>query len=384
MVLEPSMKRRVRADSEAKMREFVKAIGVYGPDISRISETLGVHRETARYWYKEKLLARGFAVQAAVAYERLGLKYVVIVVDFEDGFEEYARSILWAMSELCYVRYYNRTLPEGDYIVHAIVPRESVGDYASFVRRLRDMGIFRSVKIFTADWHRNVPMRVDSFDFERGVWDLDWANLAVKYDDRDDVRPRGAARFDRLDLEILKQLQLDANTTLTAIAAKAGASVKNTHYHFSKHVMARGLIRNYRMNWLGTRYDYGLEKAMHRRHRQLLVNVLATGVTERERMEARASLNQIPCLWAEAAGKGFYYAEVAFPSEEAAEGYAALSKALRPVKRRYALHVVDHTNAIGFTLNPRLYDSSKHAWQFSGEQLLPKFEELILKIRQTS
>ncbi|HUK74501.1 MAG TPA: hypothetical protein VLU99_01820 [Nitrososphaerales archaeon] len=383
MVLEPSMKKRVRTDSEAKMREFVKAIGVYGPDISMVSKKIGVHRETARYWYKTKLLGKGFVVQAAVAYERLGLKYVVMVVDFEDGFEEYVKPILWAMSETCYVRYYNRTLPKGDYIVHAIVPEERVGDYASFVWKLRDMGIFRSVEVFVADWHRNVPMRVDSFDFEHGVWDLDWANLTVKYDDRDNARPRSVAKFDRLDLEILKQLQLDANATLTTIAAKAGASMKNTQYHFWKHVVARGLIRNYRVNWLGTRYDYSLEKAMHRRHRQLLVDVLATGLTDRERMEVRAGLNQLPCLWAEAAGKGFYYAEVAFPSEEAAEGYAALAKALSTARRKYALHVVDHTDAVGFTLNPQLYDSAEHAWQFRSEELLPKFEGLLLKAKQT-
>jgi DNA-binding Lrp family transcriptional regulator len=384
MVLEPSMRGRRRTDSEAKMRELVKAIGVLGPDISEVSKSVGVHRETARYWYKTKLLARGFAVQAAVAYERLGLKYVIMVVDFEDGYEECVKPVLWAMSESCYVRYYNKTLPKGDYIVHAIVPEERIEDYASFVGKLKDMGIFRSVDIFVADWHRNVPMRVESFDFEHGVWDFDWANPTVNYDEEDENRPRGRASFDRLDLEILKQLQLDANTTLTKIATRAGTTMKNIQYHYWRHVRGGGLIRNYRMNWLGTRYDYSLEKAMHRRHRQLLVNLLATGLTEREKMEVRAALNQIPCMWAEAAGEGFYYAEVAFPSEAAAEGYAGLAKALHGVRRRFTIHVVDHKNATGFTLNPQLYDPVEGAWRFKSEELLPKFEGLILKIRRTS
>jgi DNA-binding Lrp family transcriptional regulator len=384
MVLEPSMREQKRVDSEVKMREFVKAIGEVGPDISEVSKTLGVHRETARYWYKTKLLGNGFVVQAAVAYEALGLKYVVMVVDFEDGFDEYAKPILSAMSDSCYVRYYNKTLPRGDYIVHAIVPEERVEEYSSFVRKLKDMGIFRSVEIFAADWHRNVPMRSESFDFEHGVWDFDWGNLALKYDEKDEVVTSGKASFDLLDLEILKQLQLDANTTITKIAAKAGSGMKNTQYHYWKHVVGRGLIRNYRMNWLGTRYDHGLGKAMHRRHRQLLVNLLATRLTERESMEVRAGLNRLPCLWAEAAGKGFYYSEVAFPSEAAAEGYAALEKALHSVKRKYTIHIVDHTNAIGYTLNPQLYDTAQQAWRFRTEELLPKFEGLILKIKGTS
>jgi len=384
MVLEPAMRGRSLADSETKLKEFVKAIGVLGPDISDKCKTLGVHRETARYWYKKNLLAKGFAVQAAVAYERLGLKYVVMVVDFEDDFEEYVKPILRAMSEFCYVRYYNRTLPKGDYIVHAIVPEGRLEDYASLFEGLRERGIFRSVEIFVADWHRNVPMRAEFFDFDHGVWDFDWKNLAVKHDEKDEITPQGKASFDRLDLEILKHLQLDANTTLTTIAAKAGTSMKNAQYHYWKHVVERGLIRNYRVNWLGTRYDYGLEKAMHRKHHQLLLNLLATQLTERERMEIRAGLNQFPCLWAEAVGEGFYYAEVAFPGEAAAEGYEALARTLRHVRRKYTLQIVDPTNAMGFTLTPQLYDQTEKAWQFRSEELLPKFEGLILKIKRTS
>jgi DNA-binding Lrp family transcriptional regulator len=366
------------------MPEFVKLISELGPNINLVCKKMGVYRETGRYWYTKKLLAKGFVVQAGVAYERLGLKYIVMVIDFGDDFEKYAKPILWAMSELCYVRYYNRTLPGGDYIVHAIVPEESVAEYASLLEELRARGIFRSIKIFVADWHRNVPMRTEFFDFDRRAWDFDWARLAVKHDEKDEMGPQDKADFDRLDLEILKQFQLDANTTLTKIAAKAGSTMKNTQYHYWKHVVARGLIRNYRVNWLGTRYDYNREKAMHRMHRHLLLNLLATELAESEKLEVRAALNQFPCLWAEAVGEGFYYAEFAFPSEAAAEGYSALARALHSVRRKYALYIADYADATGFTLNPQLYDSTENAWQFKSRELLARFEELVLKIRRSS
>jgi DNA-binding Lrp family transcriptional regulator len=371
-------------DPQAKIKELVKAIGEFGPDISRIAEGIGIHKETARYWYKNKLLAKGFAVQAAVAYERLGLRYLVMVVDLEDDFEERAKPIFRLMSEICYVRYYSRTLPNGEYIVHAIVPEEHVEDYKAFLRELRSKGVFRSVEVFAADWHRNVPMRADYFDFQRGAWDFDWENLALKYNEKDQVKPQGRASFDRLDLEILKELQLDASTSLKTIAKKVGSNTKTAYYHYWKHILGGGLIRNYRMNWLGTRYDYGLDKAMHRRHRQLLLNLLATGLTENERMEMRAGMNRFPCLWAEAVGEGFYCAEVALPSESAAEGYAALAKVLVGVKRKYSVRIVDPTDAIGFTINPKLYDSAERAWQFRGEEVLEKLEGLVLDARRTS
>jgi len=377
------MRGRRLANAKTQMPEFVKLISQLGPNINLVCKKMGVYRETGRYWYTKKLLAKGFAVQAAVAYERLGLKYVVMVVDFEDAFEKYAKPILWAMSELCYVRYYNRTLPGGEYVVHAIVPEENVAGYSSFLEELRDKGIFRSVNIFVADWHRNIPMRTEFFDFDRGAWDFDWGKLATKHHDGDEMRPHGKADFDRLDLEILKQLQLDASATFTKIAVKAGSTMKNIQYHYWKHVVGRGLIRNYRVNWLGTRYDYSREVAMHRMHRQLLLNLLVVGITERERLEARAGLNQFPCLWAEAVGEGFYYAEIAFPSDAAAEGYAALARALHPMRRKYTLYVADHTNGIGFTLNPKLYDPAESAWRFRSQELLPRFEELVLKVKRT-
>jgi hypothetical protein len=384
MVLSLSMRGHRPADSKAQMSEFVRTISRLGPNINTVSKSVGVFKETGRYWYKKKLLARGFAVQASVAYEMLGLKYIIMLVDFEDDFEQYAKPILWAMSELCYVRYYNRTLPGGKYVVHAIVPEERVAGFNSFFEKLKEKGIFRSVELHAANWHRNIPMRTDFFDFERGVWDFDWGKLAVKYAENEEMRSASKVEFDRLDLEILKQLQLDANTTFTKIAVKAGSTMKNTQYHYWKHVVGRGLIRNYRVNWLGTRYDYDLETGTHRMHRQLLLNLLATGLTESEKLEARAGVNQFPSLWAEAIGEGFYYAEVAFPNEAAAEGYGALARTLHRIRRKYTLYVADHTDGMGFTLNPKLYDPAMNAWQFKGEELLPKFEDLVLKIRRTS
>jgi DNA-binding Lrp family transcriptional regulator len=227
-------------------------------------------------------------------------------------------------------------------------------------------------------------MRTEFFDFERGAWDFDWGKLATIHDGNDEMRPQGKVEFDRLDLEILKQLQLDASTTFTKIAVKARSTMKNAQYHYWKHVVERGLIRNYRVNWLGTRYDYNREVAMHRMHRHLLLNLIASGLTENERLEARAALNQFPCLWAEAGGEGFCYAEIAFPSDAAAEGYAALARVLHGIKRKYALYVADHTNGIGFTLNPKLYDPAEDVWQFRSQELLPRFEDLALKIRRMS
>ena len=90
---------------------MVDLITSIGPDIPEIARKIGRHKETVRYWYKEKLIDKGFAVQIAANYEALGLRRIVMVADFADEYKEYAQPILWAMSELCYVNYFNKTLP---------------------------------------------------------------------------------------------------------------------------------------------------------------------------------------------------------------------------------------------------------------------------------
>ncbi|HEY6282801.1 MAG TPA: hypothetical protein VIW22_02645, partial [Nitrososphaerales archaeon] len=73
---------------------MVKLLTELGPDVPEISRRLGQFKESVRYRYKEKILNKGFAVQAAVDHERLGLKRVMLVADFSETYKNYAAAIL--------------------------------------------------------------------------------------------------------------------------------------------------------------------------------------------------------------------------------------------------------------------------------------------------
>src|SRR5713101_5634475 len=154
---------------------MVKLISEIGPDILEISRRLGQFKESVRYRYKAKILGKGFAVQAAVAYEKLGLKRVIFVADFHKDFKPYANTIFSAMSELCYVVYFAKTLPKGVYAVHAAVPAEFVESYTEFILALKQRGLFSSVEVFAFEWARNPPMRAEFYDFVAGRWEFDWS-----------------------------------------------------------------------------------------------------------------------------------------------------------------------------------------------------------------
>ena len=63
-------------------------------------------------------------VQGMVDHEKLGLRRVMVVIDFAKEYRTYAETILTAMSELCYVVSFERLFPSGTYNVAASVPAE--------------------------------------------------------------------------------------------------------------------------------------------------------------------------------------------------------------------------------------------------------------------
>jgi len=357
---------------------MVELISQMGPNIPEIARRLGQFKESVRYRYREKILNRGLTVQGAVDHERLGLRRVVFVADFGKAYEEYAQSILAAMSELCYVTGFARAMPGGEYLVNASVPVEHVEGFTKFLDGLEARGLFRNEIVAVFDWYRMVPMRAECYDFSTGRWDFDWSNLGKPEVWR--LFPPQSATFDYADLLILKELSIDATRPMIDVAKKLGASYKKLAWHFKTHVKARKLLRGYTLNWVGTSYDFKIEKALHRRHRYLTVDLLVCNLSEVERMGLMSRTNQLPFLWAEAGGRN-YWAQFAFPIDNIVEAYQHLQGALRPIRDRARLLVTDPTNALSFTISYKLYDERSGAWSFNSEELLAKFDELLLKIR---
>jgi hypothetical protein len=380
LVLEPNARTGQRnQDSNASTAQLAELITQIGPEIPEIARRLGQFKESVRYRYKEKILGKGIAVQAAIDHEKLGLRRVVFVVEFADEYEQYAQSILLAMSDLCYVTGYDLTMPEGSYIVNASVPEEIVERYFDFLKALEREGLFTTLKMLSFEWFRTVPMRAKFYDFDTGRWDFDWANPG-----KPEVwgyKPSKKSRFDYTDLLLVKELRIDGTKQLLEISEKLGIGYKKLAWHYNTHVKQRGLIRGYTLNWMGTRYDFKLDKALHRKHRYFAIDLLAEGLSEVERMELMAKANSLPFLWAEAGGEN-YWAQFTFPLDNMVEAYQYLTNAIRPVKDKVRLLVMDQTNALSFTISYKLFDERKRAWIFNEEELLSKFGELLLKIRQ--
>src|ERR1700722_1617897 len=268
----------IHEPNHEKLAVMVQLITENGLNINQISRSIGAYKETVRYWYKN-LLKDGFTVQTAPDYERLGMKRVVMIVELAEPLEGYADSLMSALGDLCYVVSFAKTLPDGFYTVNASVPLECLGSWTEFMASLKETGVFRSMTSMVLDWVRNVPMKAQMYDFHQRRWDFDWSQRTAGPVSADfKAAPR--EEFDSTDLGIIEQLQLDANVQLTDMAKSLQMNPKTLAWPSRTHVLGRGLLKGYIVNWMGTGYDHEAEKPIHKKHRYTPVEILADGLDQ--------------------------------------------------------------------------------------------------------
>ena len=360
--------------------QLVSLLSDLGPDIPEISRRLGQFKESVRYRYKEKILNKGFAVQAAVNHEKLGLKRLMIIAEVPDPYRVYAQAIFAALHELCYVVGFTRTLVGGEHVVNLSAPADQIEGVRDFLNQLKMKGMFSQLEVLEFDWSRTVPMKAEFYDFDTGRWDFDWQKAGSEDYKAAGYAPSERSNFDHVDLLIIKELQMDANKSLKEIADKLTVNYKKLAWHYATHVRARGLIPNYIVNWMGTRYDYNLEKALHRKHRYFAVDLFVRNVNELETMTLRHSIDRLPFLWGEAGGSN-YFAEFAVPVDNVVEGLQYLGNITRGVKDRMSIYPIDQTESARFTIPYKLYDAAEKRWALNTQELGQKFDHLMMQIK---
>lgn len=370
-----------QASSNVKTGQLARMITEVGPNISEIARQLGQFKESVRYRYKEKLLSKGFAVHVAVDHEKLGLKRVIMLVDFADRYRSIAQRMMGILSDEAYLVSFEKVLPDGKYIIHASVPEEILPEYKELFLNLERRGIFRSLEFHAFQWFRNPPMKTTMYDFDEGVWDFDWSTESKP--DRSVVSqlPSTREKFDVIDLLILKQLQMDGNRTLAEMSELLKINYKTLTWHFRKHIQTRKLIKGYVIKWMGTTYDYKAERSANKKHTYLWVVVMFSDLDQARRLEVMARINQLPFIWSEAVGD-MYEAELVFPIESLTEGLQYIAEVIADTRSVAKYFIVDQTNSNAFTIIPRLFDEASQSWQFDGARLMSDCEKLVLEIRE--
>ncbi len=363
---------------------MVKEIINIGPKVPEIARRLGRHKETVRYWYK-KLEEHHFGVQAEIDLESMGLRRIIFNVRFGEEYKEYITPLMSVMADLCYLTGYSKSMPGDTYILSASVPIEHTQEYLDFFEELRQRGIFSEMDYTLHDWFSNVPMRTDLYDFEHGRWNFDGEPAVIGESLPTQRLASPHPKIDRIDLLIAKELYIDATRELgeirQSIKENDGIDInyKTLCWHLSQHVERNGLLRRYKVNWMGTHYDTKSRRSLRPQHTYTGAELFVKAPTREELHTLIEKMSQLPMVWAEAGGRD-YHVHIAVPNELVIETLLFIQKAILPVRDKSTLYMIDMSNSVTFTIPYKLYLEESRSWEFNKVELLAKFSEFMLQV----
>ncbi|MEM0382659.1 MAG: hypothetical protein QW580_08410, partial [Nitrososphaerota archaeon] len=227
-------------------------------NLSLISMLTGIPRETVRYKVKKQLKNLGFTIQMIPNVYRMGLTRLCARLTFTKDGLKIARNILEELGRNSYLSYYGKIAFSNDYLVLINPPLRWAGTFSDLFNNLQDEGIVERFEISEIKevGYPHVSYRL--FDFEKGTW---------KIGEEDDATSEGIVTIqkasseettnylvDSMDLAIITELLGDAFKPLTRVSPMIGHDPRLLRYHFQEHVVRKGLIAGYVLNWLPSGY----------------------------------------------------------------------------------------------------------------------------------
>jgi DNA-binding Lrp family transcriptional regulator len=355
------------------MVQMVNLISDRGPHMDEKAREMGVHKETLRYWYRH-LLGSGFKVQATLNFERLGMRRVIVLVEFRDHLKDIAGTILKMIGSSAYIVSSARIQLNGHHLLDASVPQECMDSWTEFLSGMKKVGVFKSVETVVLDWFRDVPMWAERYEFEEGAWKLDWTSKGTN-PTSNDAKPDQRQKYDTLDLKMIQQMQHDGGRPLTVMKENLGVkSYKKLSWHYKRHVLYRGLIRGYRVNWLGGKVSKGKEDLTRG---YVWISLIGRDLRESERLGLMSAVNRTPFVWAEGSAVRTYFAQMVFPSEEMPNVLSFLEGVISPVRAKVRCFMMDRVHATTFGLPLHNFEEKKQSWLFDGDRVLQRVEVLL-------
>jgi len=362
--------------------QMAQCLADVGPEINEVARRTNRFKETVRYRYHRFFLDRGITVQAVPSYSRLGFKRLILIAKLAPACEANAKSVFNALGELCYLHSFTRVMLRGEYVIHVAVPSELAEGCAAVYKALQGAGVFTELEVLAFEEMRNPPMKPEFFDFVRGTWSFDWASARGKDTKLPlSVRPR-VEKYDKVDLLILKELDIDAGRKLVKMVENVKVNLNALEFHYREHVLARGLIKGYRLVWQGTHYDLEHDRAVSRKDVYIELTILLKDCTQGEAAELMLLLNRTPFIWSEAYGSA-YCAEVFLPNYAYVAFLEYIDDFANRVGEKLRIFVMDQSQAVRFVISYPLFDGETKKWRLDATAVLKTLGSLAPNVRDT-
>ena len=349
--------------TERNLKSIVTSAKKVGPrNAALIARHTGIPPTTVRYSIRNLLKRRGIEFHGDINYALLGLKRYLLTLRFGPSPPRDPEEILERMAGKAFLDWYGKIIPSADFSALAAVPFEFQGRFRDFLEGLVESGLLKSYELHEMDWFRLRSLDEADYSFRRRRWHVDWKGLDQREVrvERTSAEATRVFRPDRVDLLILKELQLDATIRLSRMARKLKKKYKTIYYHFNEHVVDQGLISRYAVYPRIPPGDGGT-----------VILHLLHDLANDELVATENLFHRVPFTYmgGYGRGEGVYAAYTALPGAELTNMLEYISDGIRGFGEKHSLRVLSLDHMKSYTVHPHMMGKDG-VWRFEPQQAL--------------
>jgi DNA-binding Lrp family transcriptional regulator len=365
--------RRILSYDE-EMKLIVESIKKFGPkNVSEIARETNLPTETVRYRIKNQLKDVGIRYHVSINYLKLGLIRSWILLDFSIQNLKQAPDILDLLSKRGYLTYFAKVIPYGYYISISTLPYSAITKYRELLDELVRLDILKEYRMIDLQYLKHLSLRPEFYDFSTKTWNVPWnvIDADLKRDSKPIIVDYSRAPIDKIDLLILKELQINALQSLASISKKINVAEKQVRYHYKSHLLNTNIIDGYVVRWQGDRY--------HLTNKYILSCFLEfSDLTVSDVPYIHKVIETLPFTWmiALSVDRMKLITQISIPIAFYHDSLVYLSNKLNIYKEKYNLYNIDFYSAGSYTL-PFESFSDDVGWSADIDGLMEMFRARI-------
>ena len=342
-------------------------------NLNKISEELGIPYQTLRFRVA-RLKDQGIAITPIVEPTKLGLARFRVSLEMSPDLTDYA-SFFGGLHQSAGLHFYARSLSTHAFDSEFMIPPDKESELSKLLRALGEMGFIEKVRMRRLIWKEIIGMKTKYYDYANHAWDIDFSRLLA---DPSDYRasPRSATslgqnKYDHIDLQIIKSLQIDPWIKSVDISKKLNLTDSDISYHMRNHVFGLKMVSGFKFMWIGSSESWT-------KHSVIPIMYYFDSLSEESARHAMSVFTACPFTWNHMLTiEGEYIAELIIPVSQMSETIRYIAGGLRPLKLRPTdMGYPDWFCSQNYTI-PYQMHSSESGWQFDAERSLGYVIQMI-------
>ena len=344
-----------------------------GRNLNKISEELGIPYQTLRF-RMGKLKDQGISITPVIEPARFGLSRFRASFEVSPELNDHA-AFFGGLHQNAGLHYYARSLSNQSFDSEFTIPPDKEGELSKLLLALEQMGFIENVRIRRLLWKEILGMKTKHYDYVNHVWDIDFSRLLAQPSDY--RRSPGShetterVKYDHIDLQIIKSLQVDPWTKSVDISKKLNLTDSDISYHMRNHVFGSKMISGFKFVWTGSSDSWA-------KHTVIPMMYFFNSLTEETVRNAMSIFAACPFTWNHMmTTEGEYVAELIIPVSQMSETIRYIGNGLRPIKMKPTdITYLDWFCSQNYTI-PYLMYRPDAGWQFDAERSLGHVVQMI-------